>query len=695
MMIMKNLIILYLLATVGSVSVAQVSIHPQIGTASIIGVAPMPVFFDATTTTINDSLTNPFHELYYQWNFGDFFSGFWTNIPKSKNRASHPIAAHVFDSIGLHIVELEVFKNSSYSVQKPFIIKIQSANDFYKNEKTVCFSVNGEFSDAPDNAILVSINDLDEVKPYLSDSTRLLFRRGDVISTTTGLDFSNLKYLTVGAFGPRLNIDSFEIAENAPIIEMIGNEPVFILGNTDTSQQSRHLKITDINIYNKNKNNRNSAIVANGATAFNLLYRLKIKDFAHSIFYNDQLLETESYSQERAVEPFKEIFIANCIIENNQLRGDMLQISGERIAIIGNHFNNNRLKGNILNLKWSEKGIVSNNHFLHAGIQKHCLKITAPNYDFCSTVNHSTKEVIISDNHFETENAVNEMILLAKENEADKTLNDFIIDRNYLNALNDKRVKIGILASANNLTIRNNIINGSGGNRRHFTGIFIKNEFDTQLNNIKITNNTIFKQDWVNLMTGIQINPNVHHTFIANNLVYSPNAMDLRIINDLGKYTTDQKNIYPFVHPFIKESPSHALDFQLDSVSLVLDNGVKEQIALRDFFEKERSSSSRVDIGAFQFTHNPITTYSLGSIASADLDQIAFGSSRYHTIDMSKFTSKYSVEVYNENGELIREDQNLRDMFYTLQTESYLGGIYWLKISSKNVTVMSKIFIRR
>ena len=132
---MKNLIILCLLTTVGSVSVAQVSINPQIGTASIVGVAPMPVFFDATATTINDSLTNTFHELYYQWNFGDFFSGFWTNIPKSKNRASHPLAAHVFDSIGLHIVELEVFKNASYSVQKPFIIKIQAANDFYKNEK--------------------------------------------------------------------------------------------------------------------------------------------------------------------------------------------------------------------------------------------------------------------------------------------------------------------------------------------------------------------------------------------------------------------------------------------------------------------------------------------------------------------------------------------------------------------------------
>lgn len=692
---MKNLIILCLLTTVGSVSVAQVSINPQIGTASIVGVAPMPVFFDATATTINDSLTNTFHELYYQWNFGDFFSGFWTNIPKSKNRASHPLAAHVFDSIGLHIVELEVFKNASYSVQKPFIIKIQAANDFYKNEKTVCFSINGEFPDAPNNAILVQIDDLSDVKPYLCDSTRLLFKRGETIQTPVGLDFSNLKYVTVGAFGPRLNIDSFEIAENAPVIEMIGNNPVFVLGDIDTSHQSQHLKITDINIHNKNKDNRHSAIVANGETTFNLLYRLKVKDFTQSIFYNDFLLEAEGYTQERNVKPFKEIFIANCIISNSQSRGDMLQLSGEKIAVIGNHFNNNRLKGNILNIKWTEKSIISNNHFLNAGIKKHCLKITAPDADFCSTLSHSTTKVIISDNHFETENAVSKMIVLAKTNQADKTPKDFILDRNYLNALNDERVKIGIWASANDLTIRNNIINGSGGSRRHFTGIFIKNELETPLNNITITNNTIFKQDWVNLMTGIQINPNIHCTFIANNLVYSPNAMDLRIVNDLGEHTIDQKNIYPFVHPFIKENPSQALDFQLDSVSLVLDNGIKEQVALRDFFEKERSSSSRVDIGAFQFTHKPITTYSLNTLASTDIDLIAFGSSRYHTIDMSKFTSKYDVEVYNENGELMQEDRSMREMFYTLQTDNYLGGIYWLKISSKNATVMTKIFIRK
>jgi len=124
-----------------SQAIAQVSINPKIDASQIFGVAPMPVFFDATSTSINDTTVNTFHDLHYQWNFGDFFSGAWYTKTKSKNRASSPLAVHVFDSTGLHVVELEVFQNSEYSALKTFIVKIQEADDFYEAKPSLLFLV--------------------------------------------------------------------------------------------------------------------------------------------------------------------------------------------------------------------------------------------------------------------------------------------------------------------------------------------------------------------------------------------------------------------------------------------------------------------------------------------------------------------------------------------------------------------------
>src|SRR3990167_2850974 len=53
-------------------------------------VAPCAVFFDASET--NSTTTNmPFHELDYDWDFGDPSSGNWALTGKSKNDAKGPM----------------------------------------------------------------------------------------------------------------------------------------------------------------------------------------------------------------------------------------------------------------------------------------------------------------------------------------------------------------------------------------------------------------------------------------------------------------------------------------------------------------------------------------------------------------------------------------------------------------------------
>jgi hypothetical protein len=171
--------------------------------------------------------------------------------------------------------------------------------------------------------------------------------------------------------------------------------------------------------------------------------------------------------------------------------------------------------------------------------------------------------------------------------------------------------------------------------------------------------------------------------------------MDIMIVDDNGFCTSEKRNIYPIVHPFVKSSPVNPLDFQLDSISMVLDKGTSEQLACRDYFENVRSHEDRIDVGAFQFTGNPITAFTFNQLSSSNVLEYPYPVRSYFTMDLSKFTASYSVEIFNSVGDLIHEDQKQRNMFYIWQTQNHENGIYWIKIHSKNATLMTKVLIER
>src|SRR6185295_12922369 len=104
----RHLIAVVLLATAATTAPvsASAAITPAIVPSRTSGVAPLAVFFDATGTT-STGTTKPFHELGYQWNFGDAATT-WATTGAPKNSATGPIAAHVFESPGTYTVTLTV-----------------------------------------------------------------------------------------------------------------------------------------------------------------------------------------------------------------------------------------------------------------------------------------------------------------------------------------------------------------------------------------------------------------------------------------------------------------------------------------------------------------------------------------------------------------------------------------------------------
>src|SRR5258706_8996785 len=93
----RHLIAVVLLAattTTAPTTTSAGAITPSLVPSRTSGVAPLAVFFDATGTTAVGA-TNPLPELGYYWNFGDSLS-VWNTTGASKNLASRPGAAHVF-----------------------------------------------------------------------------------------------------------------------------------------------------------------------------------------------------------------------------------------------------------------------------------------------------------------------------------------------------------------------------------------------------------------------------------------------------------------------------------------------------------------------------------------------------------------------------------------------------------------------
>jgi chitodextrinase len=171
-------------AAAGATTPAPGSITPSIAPTRLSGVAPLAVSFDATGTTAS-STSRPFHELEYRWDFGDPggspVSGTTWNAGSrpglsSRNAATGPVAAHVFETPGNYTVVLNVFDGTN-AASTSVNITVQDPNVVYAGTNTICFSTSGNFSGCPAGASTITTSNWLTVRSSLATNRRLLLRR--------------------------------------------------------------------------------------------------------------------------------------------------------------------------------------------------------------------------------------------------------------------------------------------------------------------------------------------------------------------------------------------------------------------------------------------------------------------------------------------------------------------------------------
>lgn len=159
----------------------------------LTGPAPLAVQFDASGT-VATSATLPFHQLTYEFDFGDDRGLTWGLSGQPKNTQSGgPIAAHVFDNPGTYTVRVRA-RDAGGSVSETSVtITVQDPAAVYPGTRTVCVSSSGSFAGCPSGAAQRTS------LPSSYDGLRVLLRRGESFGTVSIATTDD--NAQIGAFG--------------------------------------------------------------------------------------------------------------------------------------------------------------------------------------------------------------------------------------------------------------------------------------------------------------------------------------------------------------------------------------------------------------------------------------------------------------------------------------------------------------
>lgn len=157
------------------------------------GPAPLAVQFDASRTTTSDG-TLPFHQVRYEFNFGDDRGQSWAISGQPKNvQRGGPIGSHVFDQPGTYSVRVRATgANGAYS-DATMQVTVQDPNTFYAGTATVCVSGLNNFTGCPTGALRQA------TLPTPLTGKRVLLRRGETFPSVSLRNTDN--NFQIGAFG--------------------------------------------------------------------------------------------------------------------------------------------------------------------------------------------------------------------------------------------------------------------------------------------------------------------------------------------------------------------------------------------------------------------------------------------------------------------------------------------------------------
>lgn len=512
----------------------------------VTGVAPLAVFFDASGTTHSTGTIKTFHELEYQWNFGDTNQALapggttWANGSRpgssQRNSARGPLAAHVYETPGTYVVSLTVTDGTAANTVSNNCIQIAVTDPttVFAGLNTICVSAVGMPSAGADDcpagaAVVLESNFATIVTNHARTGKRVLLRRGQTFTVPVAAQTRFTGPGTIGAYG---------LTGAAPIIQSTGASSGLLLFSGNGTPGIGDWRLMDLQFDGTGSASGTAGVASDGGINQLTLLRVAIRNVRLGLKLDYELLDFYNGGGSPGHTLYDQIAMVDSTTNNilGFASGYSVFAAASRLMLLGNNFNNNANFADPANggehtvrLPYVNKGVISNNIFQGYQLAKVALAIRAPVHGsggVTSANSNDTKHVIVSDNKFVGTNAAGVVAYTPSAFE-DARITEVITERNWFVAgggtVNGTQQLLEMLGVRTH-TVRNNIFDTSGG--REHLGIIVGNGLNPS-DTVYVYNNTFYSADADTDFFAVEVRPATAvfptNVTVTNNLAYAPN----------------------------------------------------------------------------------------------------------------------------------------------------------------------------
>jgi len=574
------------------------TITPSVTVSRTSGKEMLAVYFDASGTTASTT-SNPEHELFYAWDFGDERGQTWaygTNTAQSKNNAFGPQAAHVYTTAGTFTPTCVILDGSGNSTTWTGASVTVSAwteaeTVYISNGSTPTAGVNGVGSGA---AGYYNETTWAGVKSRFASNRRVRLSNASTWSCTSQAALASITGMQIDGYGT-------------------GTKPALddSIASTYTSLFTTNSACSDIRICDVKVTGTIADQV--GAVAFGG------NPGSNILFHNIEItLGVEGINSSNC----DGLFVVGCNIHDigvNNTSGlngtfyyGMFPENVNRMALIGTAIDN-VFTGHGIRVGGVNRGVFANSTVRKArrgygGGGGHAMTLRG----WTNEADRPTWNGIWSEKLLVCDNVIGDFdegidsLQVASQNGGDAARHrNVIVERNFIKSHLNTCI---ITEVSDNMTIRSNICTTDGA-AYAIEVVYNSTVSAPQPVNTKIYNNTVWKTTNAsyNGFSAIYCTSNTSGTLIANNLGYAPadtrdgltNGSAPTFICGSGSYSlvggnsTDSqvKN----TKPWASTSPSAYADYSPNSYGI---NGGVAVPVMKDFFNATITGSR--EIGAIQ-----------------------------------------------------------------------------------------------
>lgn len=499
------------------------------------GVAPLAVFFDALSEG-SEVIQPPqvegradFARFQYEWDFGDPDAGSWETTGADKNRATGPMAGHVFERPGEYRVSLHVTDadGNLHEYTQDIVVSAFDGTTYYVSSSTGSDHNTGLSPDEP-------VASFEHGVSLANTNTRVLFKRGDEWTTQGNR--------AIGAVGPGILAAYGEGPK--PHIHVTSDHGAIAIRGNDW-------RVADLRFTSDSGSTGANGVdgdTTNG-TRDVLFLRLEVSGFRVGIGWSAW---RDGYHEN--------VFVVDSYVHDARVNG--MYLGGTHLAVLGTRVQDSETS-HVVRAWQTNRSVLNHNVFHNPGGQRHALKLHASKPELRADGWLDSEYTVIAHNDF---GAGQWVVAISPQNaQSDERVHDILFEGNTVRAGVDTLELVKICGQR--VTARRNVLIGTGSGRdvRGFSIAQRGVEPPPEANHFH--DNVAYREEGNLRLTLLRAYNSAADTVASHNLLSYPGASFGEL--SLDGATSDSN----FVVPPSSFEAADAEDFSLAAGSELLDMG--------------------------------------------------------------------------------------------------------------------------